>query len=341
MRRGLGAVAAVVLAAVLVGCGGAIPFIAAEPRPDAVPVDELRCAGDGLPGADAPDEPVVAGNVPDDFEPVAVLRCTEWASLTDDVGTWSGSRVERLEGDLSELLAALAEPDEAPTVGWCTADMWIGPELWLADAAGRFIRVPYPMAACPKPRAGVLERIEAALALLTVTDETFARGALMESHAATAAGCPTTIGPFLTIAPQVGGPAGAEPPSVIGEDRAIPWEPLALPASDEVTGMRLCRYTTEEPSTDGKPFVLSGGATFQASSDIGAEAAAQVLDLFASAPSAGVCDDTATSVVFARPRDAIDPTVALTIELDGCGRAAGPDLAIRAAPAALLALLQP
>jgi hypothetical protein len=342
MRRWQGIWAALALVVLLTGCGRAIPFIAAAPRPDAVPVDAVMC-GDET----GPVEDIVAGNVPDGFDPVAVQRCTLFASRADHVGTWSGPVNERLEGDLTELLAALAEPDEAPTMGPCTADMWMGPELWLADAAGRYIRVPYPMGSCPKPRPDVLERIEAALASLTVTEETFVRQALVESDAATAAGCPTTAGMLVSVSEDV--PGSGMPLEERGDGvppvAAIPWEPPTLPDPADVGGMRLCRYEVGVPSSAGGALALSDAGTYAEVDEVDATRAGEILALFAAAPAAGTCGDTASALVLALPVSlsarAADASAALTIELDGCGRVAGPDLQARSAPAALLALLRP
>lgn len=157
--RKTGVLAGFVLVAALSGCAGILPFIPGEPRGDAVPVDALRCGDEfGLPDPD-----VVAGDVPADFEPVSLIRCEVGFEL-DGTG---GPRAERFEGDLADLLTALAEPNEARSLGPCTADMWIGPELWLVDADGRHIRTPYPVTGCGKPRPEVLERIDAAIATLT------------------------------------------------------------------------------------------------------------------------------------------------------------------------------
>ncbi|MBZ4487912.1 hypothetical protein LQ938_12500 [Microbacterium sp. cx-55] len=336
MRR-IHAVAVLALVGVLTACAaGTIPFLTGAPRPDAVPVDAVVCADEFGPA-----EGVVAGNVPEGFTPVAVQRCTLSASQRDEIGTWAGPLNERLEGDLTDLLAALTEPDEAPTMGACSAVMWMGPELWLADAEGRYIRVPYPMGACPEPRPDVLERIEAALAALTVTEATFVQRALVESDAATAAGCATTAGMLVALAGVAPGAGVVAEASELGGDpvEVIPWEPPALPDAAEVQGMQLCRYAVGVPSTDGGSLTSNDLGTFTYAEELDAVAAGEAFASFAGAPSAGHCVATASVLVVAHPTG--HAAAGFTVELDGCQRVVGPDLAARAAPPEMLALLQP
>jgi hypothetical protein len=69
--------------------------------------------------------------------------------------------VERLEGDLADLLAALATPDDpVPTDVMCTADMEIVPALWLEDSAGRVVPVHYPRDVCGKTKPAVHDALD-------------------------------------------------------------------------------------------------------------------------------------------------------------------------------------
>lgn len=335
MRKS-GAFIAVLLAAVLTGCAGALPFVSGEPRGDAVPIDELRC-GDGFGGAD-PD--VVSGAVPDGFDPVALHRCDGFTTQADAEGVWSGSRVERFEGDLSELLAALAEPDAARAFA-CPASMWIGPELWLEGADGKFIRVPYPSDGCAQPRLDVLERIEAAVSRLSLVEERFQRGSLIESAEATAAGCASTAGPLLV--------AQTLPRADIDHDRvlpevgatAVPVPPPPLPSVEEVTGMRVCRYAPAPLPAEGAVVSIQGVLPYAGVDDLDREGAARVLALIGEATPAGTCEGEAASTVVLHPLPETQGGATVTVELDGCRRVVGPDLRATVAPDELLALLAP
>ena len=76
-------------------------------------------------------------------------------------------QVERLDGDLTALLAALAEPDDlTPIDTWCTADVEIVRPLWLEDPDGGVVPVHYPRNVCGKTKPAVHQ----ALAGLAVTD---------------------------------------------------------------------------------------------------------------------------------------------------------------------------
>ncbi|GAB3147966.1 hypothetical protein GCM10027058_07820 [Microbacterium neimengense] len=335
--RKTGAFIALLLAATLTGCAGALPFVSGEPRGDAVPVDELRCADEF--GTSDPD--VVAGSVPDDFVPVAFYRCEAFATETDAEGTWAGSRIERFEGDLSALLAALAEPDDPPSLGACTADMWIGPELWLADAEGRYVRALYPSTGCAKPRPDVLERIEAAIAALARVESRFQRGSLIESAEATAAGCATTAG-ILVLAQTLPG-VDIDHDRVLPEvgATAVPVPLPPLPSADEVMGMRVCRYAPAPLPAEGTVLSIQGVLPFAGIDDLDREGAARVLALIDEAVPAGTCEAEAASTVVLHPLPETQTGATVTVELDGCRRVVGPDLLAAAAPAELLDLLAP
>lgn len=343
--RKTGAFIAVLLAAVLTGCTGALPFLSTGPRGDAIPVGELSCADEF--GASDPE--VVAGSVPDDFVPVAFYRCEAFATETDAEGTWAGSRIERFEGDLSALLAALAEPDDPPSLGPCTADMWIGPELWLADAEGNYVRAPYPSTGCAKPRPDVLERIQAAIAALALVESRFQRGSLIESAAATAAGCATTASILVLVqtlpgvhvdrVPIVPEAGKADIPQVGVTAVPVPQPPL--PSADEVTGMRVCRYAPAPLPAEGTVLSIRGVLPFAGVDALDREQAAQALAFIGEADPAGVCEVEAASTVVLHPLPETQGGATVTVELDGCRRVVGPDLRAAVAPEELLALLAP
>ena len=167
------------------GCASTAPETPETPGgPVAKPVAEIDCRTEGtwmLPDELATPDPAipVPGRVPDGFEPAAALRCTsltpgiEGTAPVDD--TPPGLvvvQVERFEGDLSPLVAALAEPDDpVPADVVCTADMELVPPLWLEGVDGRLIPVHYPRNACGKTKPGVHEAIDA-LQLTSVSEVT-------------------------------------------------------------------------------------------------------------------------------------------------------------------------
>lgn len=343
--RKTGAFIAVLLAATLTGCAGTLPFLSTGPRGDAIPVGALSCADEF--GTSDPE--VVAGSVPDDFVPVAFYRCEAFATETDAEGTWAGSRIERFEGDLSALLAALAEPDDPPSLGACTADMWIGPELWLADAEGRYVRAPYPSTGCAKPRPDVLERIEEAVAALVLVESRFQRGSLIESAAATTAGCATTAS-ILVLAQTLPGvdldrvpidPESGRTDVPEVSVTAVPVPPPPLPSADEVTGIRVCRYAPAPLPADGAVVSIQGLLSFAGAGDLDREGAARALALIDEAGPTGTCEVEATSTVVLHPLPETQGGATVTVELDGCRRVVGPDLRATVAPEELLALLAP
>lgn len=164
------------------GCAGSVPpggstppDGAAPPAADAPIQDAVDCRSEPSsammfdPSA-TPDPSIpVPGRVPADFEASAALLCVvDWPAMeeVDLPPTGKGEleltvQVERLEGDLTELLAALAEPDDAvPTDVMCTADLEIVPALWLEDSADRVVPVHYPRDVCGKTKPAVHDALD-------------------------------------------------------------------------------------------------------------------------------------------------------------------------------------
>src|SRR3546814_412034 len=159
------------------------------------------------------------------------------ATEEDEAGGWSGVAIERREGNLRPLLDALAADSDPPSSGPCTADMVLAPDLWAADAGGRFVRLSFPMTGCHKPKADAMGAAEAALAELRVTERTFARGALMESRAAAETGCATQAGVMVLGGMVPSGQAGrSEPAETIQPEEfaLIPEDLPGLPDPGEV-----------------------------------------------------------------------------------------------------------
>jgi len=269
-----------VAALLLAGCAGT-PGGVAPPRPVATPVPALGCGG----GSADP-----AGAVPDGFIPRAAYLCDPHATQDDAEGTWSGTRLTRLEGDLAPVLAALAEPDEPHWPGPCPAIGFAGPLLWLGDGAGLFVRAAYPADGCGMPRT---DAVFTALDALTVVDEHFEPDGLIDSAAARRDGCPSV--PPVTV--------------LLGHAADAP----ELPGAQALT---MCRYRADPPTSDG-PDASVSSPRYAGASVLSEKAVRTILESAASAlPVTSACRESASALVALVPEDGM----AVTVELDGCRR---------------------
>ena len=157
--------AAVIVALLALGVAGCASN--PETPPVAAPQTTVDCRTEGswmLPDAlPTPDPSIpVPGRVPDDFEASAALRC-DWVEFgTVEESGGPVAEIRRFEGDLTPLLAALAEPDDpVPTDVVCTADMELVAPLWLESVDGSLIAVHYPRDACGKTKPAVHEALDA------------------------------------------------------------------------------------------------------------------------------------------------------------------------------------
>lgn len=269
---------------------------------------------------DAPD----AGRVPSGFTPTAAVRCDLMATVDDAEGQWRGVTAVTLTGDLTPLVAALAEPDDAQFFGPCTADMEIVPPLWLVDATGRAINAHYPLTGCGKTKPGVRD----ALAALTVQDSTTLKQTLVEPRAALDSGC--AVGWTIPIEGLVEGVVEVSPGTgSLSTDvpSAVPGTPTGAPVPTDFDAMRWCRYAADAApvgaqESDGA--ALPGAITlhtgrFVAGGLLDASAARLVAGAAAAEPVPHSCDASATAFVALWPtRDGQDLGMAYTAELDGC-----------------------
>ncbi|MFB7891594.1 hypothetical protein ACFC1I_05285 [Microbacterium sp. NPDC056044] len=330
-------------AVALTGCASAPQ----APAPAEI-VAEISCAGMDPLGGD----PGGAGVMPDGFEPVAAVRCVPFQSVEDDDGIWSVVLRERLEGDLTSLLRAQAEPDDARSLGPCAAIAMIAPQIWLTDAAGRGIRVRYPVDGCSQPK---LDLIRDALAPLAVAQTEEEQRTLSQPRAALDAGCaPTWAARPLQIASPgdlevwegtIEHPAPAPASTGIA---TIPWAPPRTPAPGEVDTLRLCAYSTDataDPTTTPAPGAttwatveVEGAAWFTGGRELDAAETLAVLEAAASAqPPAEPCDDLPGSLVVLDAGQ--EGTAPITVELDGCRRLIVDFVSTYAAPPALVEML--
>jgi hypothetical protein len=308
-------------AVLLAGCSH-LPA-ALDPRvtnvPDAAVQDEAICpppdngSGTPSPGTALPRD----GRVPDGFVAVAAVECPVMATVTDDEGVWSAVEQVRYEGDLTALLAVLAEPDDRPAANQaCDAMLVIAPPLWLVDADGRAVLVHHPVDVCGKPKGGV----DAALQKLTVASKKTTKVALITPRAAIEADCDTGW--------------KLEPPT----SHATTAPPAA--PSTAVDAVRVCRY-----DVDPAEAIDSGGGshiavgTFVSGDELVGDDVARALALPGEGDPAPSCttDPTRFAVLFpVLGEDTGDP---VWVELDGCRRTWTQESAPRTAPAELLALV--
>ncbi|KRA23428.1 hypothetical protein ASD65_02610 [Microbacterium sp. Root61] len=298
-------------------------------------MDSMIC-GDPTDATEAP----APGAIPAGFNAVAVYRCDIWASQEHPDGTiWSGTLLEKMEGNLDEFTAAINADNDPTWPGPCPAMLVVVPELWAEGGSGDFIRLSYPATACAQPKP---EAVAAALAGLDVVEAGFTPVSLADSPVATAAGCATraTVMTIAAVTPRdesaKGSPAGMMP----NETATIPWEPPRLPEPTDVEGLRVCVYAAEPAdSTLGQ---LTDGGAFTRVFELDAVRAAAIVDPLRTASAADpACSASATLFVQAHPVVAGVPTAPFTVELDGCRRVFGPDFRALSVAPELMADLTP
>lgn len=156
------------------GCATNLPAPRADEPPVAEPAAVVDCRTEGtwmLPDAPPTHDPSipVPGRVPDGFDAVAALRCDVGTAIEPSDAVVI-AQVERFEGDLAPLLAALAEPDDPVPSGLaCTADMELVSPLWLEGDDGTLIPVHYPRDACGKTKPAVHDALDG-LDVVSVTE---------------------------------------------------------------------------------------------------------------------------------------------------------------------------
>ncbi|RKT33291.1 hypothetical protein DEU34_1881 [Microbacterium sp. AG1240] len=336
MRRGsvIATVCAVAGMLLLSGCGGA-PGIAPEPRDEASIVDEMVCA-DALGEAEGSATP---GIVPAGFALVAVYRCGPFATRELDGGVvWSGTLVERFEGDLAPLLSELGAPSDPRWFGACAASMVIAPDLWAEDAAGRFVRLSYPSTGCSQPK---VDAVDGQLARLVVADEVFTPLSIFSMPEAVAAGCETRAS--VTVLNVLTSDLETPRAAPAGESIAtIPHDPPALPvaADVDVDGLRVCVYASD--TTEGGVRMIGDEGVFAGVLLLdAADAAAALAEVSGAAEASAHCPEVASRFVVAQPLGARSGAEGFTVELDGCRRVIDPAFRTLAASEMLISLVTP
>lgn len=337
MRRGsvIASVCAVAGMLLLSGCGGA-PGVLPEPRGEATVVDEMVCV-DPLGEAEAP----AAGTVPDGFAPVAVYRCGPFATRElDDGAVWSGTLVERFEGDLAPFLSAIGAPSDPRWFGACAASMVIAPDVWAEDADGWFVRLSYPSTGCSQPK---LDAVDEQFARLALADEVFTPLSVLSTPEAVAAGCETRAS--ITVLNVLTSGAETSPSQPVdggsGESVAtIPHGSPALPAAADVEGLRICVYAFD--TTEGGVRMVGDEGIFAGVLHLdAADAAAVLAEVSGAAEVSAPCSEVASRFVVAQPLGARSAAGGFTVELDGCRRVVDPAFRTLAASEVLISLVTP
>jgi len=186
--------------------------------------------------------------------------------------------------------------------------------------------------------------LEAALDALTLVDETFTPGSLIESTAAKDVGCATQAG-MLVLAglDEVSGvqtDAVARDAHGIGEAALIPYEMPGWPEPSAVNGARLCDYAATVASTNS-PALPGNDSSFVGMRELATADARAVIADARLAPAAASCTEVATKLVVVQPSLESGEAAPFSVELDGCRRLVDPTLRARIASAELLALLTP
>ena len=279
----------------------------------------------GPPDSQYPDAPD-AGRVPASFTPAAAVRCNQMGSIEDAEGQWSAVTAVTLTGDMTPLLAALAEPDDAPGDGPCTADMEIVSPLWLIDGTSQAILAHYPRNRCGKTKPGVHD----ALAQLSVEETTVLKRALQVPRAALDSGCaparalPVEAGTPQSILPSI---PPADSSGVIGALPAPP-APLADSALTDMDEMHWCRYAIEAGTTEvaeqEETEMFTGVITlrsgrFVAGGTLDDATSQLVVEVAVSEPVATSCEELATTFLTLSPSRGGHELGTITAELDGCG----------------------
>jgi hypothetical protein len=279
----------------------------------------------GSPEVQHPDAPD-AGRVPTTFTPAVAVRCNPMGSIEDAEGQWSAVTAVTLTGDLTPLLVALAEPDDAAGDGPCTADMEIVPPLWLVDAAGEAMLAHYPRNKCGKTKPGAHD----ALAQLSVEGTTVLKRTLQVPRAALDSGCaatralPIKAGTPQPIPPSI--PPADSSSGVIGALPAPP-APLADSALTDMSEMRWCRYAIRTSTTDVaeqeeteafKGVLELRSGRFVAGGTLDKATSRMVVDGALSEPVATSCNESATMFLALSPSRGGHELGTITVELDGC-----------------------
>lgn len=101
------------------------------------------------------------GSVPEGLHPYRAVSCT-WDRVHNVM------RENHLDGDITDLLAALAKPSERGGEGVCNLRLEMTQELWLVNTVGEAANVQWPTDHCGNAKPGVSSALDALSILQTV-----------------------------------------------------------------------------------------------------------------------------------------------------------------------------
>lgn len=259
-------------------------------------------------------------HLPDDVEPVGVLRCVVAQEDDAATGRWTVVRTEKATTGIDAYVAALRLPDEPRPAGdfACTADALLLPWSAVLLPDGTALRVSLPVDACGKPIQQVRTALDA-LRFTTVSSERAAQVSSPEQleleKQAASLGCAYQFKDLIRIEAQDGPDSGKQPLLASTPSRAT-----------------ACRYAADPASDD--PVLTFDGAGRALTAQ---ETAAVVEELRTATPTTEACSSPHTAVwsLFWA-----DGGAWALVELDGCARVSTDSGALRTLPAASLARIQ-
>jgi len=272
------------------------------------------CAGDPF---DPPSAPVA---LPAGFVPVAATRCVSTMETVPGDGEWLVRILQRAEGDLNALAAALRQPSGTPGNEDCTLQLRAPVVVTLVDAAGTEVTPTAPTTACTDPLPAVVDAIKA----LSWHEVSRTRVSQVRSQLEIDTNCPRGYKPVVGLFAAEGGP---KPPAA---GPAFPSTPAAL---------QVCRFALNSTDTirvnnvDLKIGMLTTAPVLE-----GAALTQFLTALAAAPPVTAQCDAPQPEFAVLFPKgEGAGRSVA--VETGGCYRALDPDDSLRQLDAATVALL--
>jgi hypothetical protein len=259
-------------------------------------------------------------HLPDDVQPVGVLRCVVTEEDDPATGRWRVVLTQTATTGIEDYIAGLRMPDEPRPDGdlFCTSDLLLLPWSAVILPDGRALQVAMPVTACGKPRIEpglALERLEFTTVRTERVEQIAPPAQLDLEKRAAALGCAYVQKDMLEIEAGDGPDSG---------DRPL--------LSSSPTRMAACRFAADVDA--GEPRLTFDGAGRRLTA---AETAVVVEALSATRPTTEACR-TPHTAVWSLQGAGSGPSV--LVELDGCGRVSSDSGALRTLPAAALATIR-
>jgi hypothetical protein len=278
-------------------------------------------------GTPSPTPAVSRQPLPRDFDVTTVRRCVVGIVAVPGDGEWTVRNYQEATDGLDSLLSALRAPSSPlGTENACPAIAVVPIELTLVDAAGKTVEPSVPTDSCGLPSPAVMRALEA-LSWKTVKQEKVGRS---RSQIEVESGCPGRYKPVVALMASD------------GDGRTPPTPPARGPLFDGTppSALTVCRYKLDTSETimlsNAKPIAI--GALESAGKLTGENLARFLAALGGAPPVTAVCKQTQSPFVVLMPEDGRGGWI--TVELDGCFRAADTESRLRQLDAATVALLR-